>query len=155
MRDQQQNKSETSSLTSLAGVSVWFGNLYIHKYERTLGDSLCSTGPPISIGWKYRLYEKNTGKCSAKTWWQAYKRQNGNSSSTRNFLAIARPPSTSARPNPLSFRSRIFVAWKWRFANWIGGSCAHRSQGEKSKATNHSQLGHGTWAHWRRLWTMV
>jgi hypothetical protein len=60
-----QNLSNVSSSSAL-GVSVRFGNLHIREYERALGDSPCSAGPPISIGWKYRVFDNNRGRYSAE-----------------------------------------------------------------------------------------
>jgi hypothetical protein len=48
------------------GSSVRFGNLHIREYERALGDTPCSAGPPISIGWRYRVFDKNRGRYSAE-----------------------------------------------------------------------------------------
>jgi hypothetical protein len=48
------------------GASVRFGNLHIREYERALGDTPCSAGPPISIGWRYRVFDKNRGRYSAE-----------------------------------------------------------------------------------------
>ena len=45
---------------------VRFGNLYIREYERTLGDTPCSGGPPISIGWKYRIFEERASRYAAE-----------------------------------------------------------------------------------------
>jgi hypothetical protein len=42
-----------------AGHSVRLGNVIIREYERTLGDNLCSSGPPIGIGWNYRTFGTN------------------------------------------------------------------------------------------------
>jgi hypothetical protein len=52
---------ESGSFKTIGG-SVRFGNLYIREYERTLGDTPCSGGPPISIGWKYRIFEEKASK---------------------------------------------------------------------------------------------
>lgn len=32
---------------------IKFGNIIVRTYERILGDNPCSTGPPLSIGWRY------------------------------------------------------------------------------------------------------
>ncbi len=64
-RRRSQNLSNVSS-SNAVGVSVRFGNLHIREYERALGDSPCSAGPPISIGWKYRVFDNNRGRYSAE-----------------------------------------------------------------------------------------
>lgn len=43
------------------GTTVRFGNLHIREYERALGDTPCSAGPPISIGWRCRVFDENRG----------------------------------------------------------------------------------------------
>lgn len=44
----------SSNKRNSSGHSVRLGNVCIRQYERTLGDNLCSSGPPIGIGWNYR-----------------------------------------------------------------------------------------------------
>lgn len=44
------------------GCSVRFGKLYIREYQRAIGDSICAAGPPLGIGWKYRVYEEKPSK---------------------------------------------------------------------------------------------
>jgi hypothetical protein len=43
----------TNNLPASGGHSVRIGNVIIREYERTLGDNLCSSGPPVGIGWNY------------------------------------------------------------------------------------------------------
>ena len=50
----EQSSEATKCTPSVLGRSVKFGNVCLREYERTMGDSPCSSGPPIGIGWKYR-----------------------------------------------------------------------------------------------------
>lgn len=43
----------TNNVSASGSHSVRIGNVIIREYERTLGDNLCSSGPPIGIGWNY------------------------------------------------------------------------------------------------------
>jgi hypothetical protein len=43
----------TNNASASGSHSVRIGNVIIREYERTLGDNLCSSGPPIGIGWNY------------------------------------------------------------------------------------------------------
>lgn len=60
------NKVTPGQKPNSSGHNVRFGNLYVREYQRSIGDTPCTAGPPISIGWKYRLYEKTTSKFSEK-----------------------------------------------------------------------------------------
>lgn len=48
------------------GCSVRFGTLHIREYQRVIGDSICAAGPPLGIGWKYRVYEEKPSKLFQK-----------------------------------------------------------------------------------------
>lgn len=58
--DRQRNSEllgASNEVNSSGRRCVHFGHLFIREYERTLGDSPCSTGPPIGLGWKYWAFD--------------------------------------------------------------------------------------------------
>lgn len=57
----------TVTSSNSVGATVRFGNLHIREYERALGDTPCSAGPPISIGWRCRVFDENRGASHVTT----------------------------------------------------------------------------------------
>jgi len=58
--DRQRNREllgASKEVNSSGRRSVQFGHVFIREYERALGDSPCSTGPPIGLGWKYWAFD--------------------------------------------------------------------------------------------------
>lgn len=66
LKDRQASLEFLDDNTDLnpSGRCVKFGNVFIREYERVLGDSPCSTGPPIGLGWKYWAFEPSRTKNS-------------------------------------------------------------------------------------------
>jgi hypothetical protein len=77
----------TNNLPASGGHSVRIGNVIIREYERTLGDNLCSSGPPVGIGWNYWASGTICSTNTTITTTDPAATNNGSSSSSRQGQA--------------------------------------------------------------------